>query len=398
MNIGDGDLWSGVVRLLGVSAALALSSCAVHSGGGDGRLWLKSTINGKPARLAFDTGAAYPALFGWLRKSLVYLSRTCRTLNPSPGVNRMMTGECKLRFGRAIFLTSFGVLDLPQGIKSDADGVVGWQLLKLEDNIIAVDALHETAAFLNSLPRKAAGWTKLRLVTNSNSGVLMMTVPRPGGTPCSILVDTGCRDGVALFPDQWEEWKTAHADQAVTLTSYYTFVDGYVVAEEGWAKTLAIGSLWLTNVPVTRAAKVDILDGSTNTVAMLGIAALKRFDLVIDGKKGFAYLHAKAGPPPPYEYNRLGAVFAPPDLESGNLVASVIAGSPAWEAGIRPGDVLTRVGNTDVRNWREDGNLLHSLRLLMQLRGTKLELTVMRGEEQIICHAVLREILSPEAK
>jgi hypothetical protein len=400
MNIGSGNLRSGVVRLLAASAALALSSCVVHPGRGDGRIWLKSTINGKPARLAFDTGAGIPVLFGPAAKKFgLSVTNWPNAESLGPDVIQMMTGECKLQFGHTIFLTSFGVLDLPQGAKPDADGVVGWQILKLENNIIAVDALHETVTFLNSLPRKAAGWTKLRLVTNSNSGVLMMTAPQPGGAPCSVLVDTGSRNGVDLFPDQWQEWKTAHADQPVTLGSYYNASDGFVVTEEGWAKTLAIGSLWLTNVPIMKADKLDLLHGSTNTVAMLGMEALKRFDLVIDGKKGFAYLHPKEGPPPPYEYNRLGAVFAPPDLQSENLVARVVAGSPAWEAGIRPGDVLTRVGNMDVRNWRKDLNVVSRLwTLLRQPPGTKLEIAVMRGEKQIIVQPVLRQILSPEAK
>jgi len=396
MNIGYENWRSGVVRLLAVSAALSLSSCAVHSGGGDGRIWLKSTINGKPARLGFDTGAGVPVLFGAAPKKFgLSISNRPNIESLGPGEIRMITGDCTLKIGHATGRIWFGVLDLPQILDSEMDGVVGWGSLK--HNIIAVDALHESVSSLSSIPRKVVRWTKFELVTNSET--LMMAVPRPGGTRCSVLVDTGSTYGVQLFPDQWREWKTAHADQPVTLTEYYNALHEVVVAEEGWAKMLAIGSLWLTNVPVTKADKLDFLLGSTNTVAVLGMEALKRFDLVIDGKKGFAYLHAKEGPPPPYEYNRLGAVFTPTNLEGGNLVASVVAGSPGWEAGIRPGDVLTRAGNRDVRNWRKDPNLLWGLKpLLMQPPGTKLELTVMRGEEQIIAHAVLREILSPEAK
>jgi hypothetical protein len=420
MNNGYGNWRSGVVRLLAASAALALCSCVVHPGGGDGRLWLKSTINGKPARLAFDTGAGVPVLFGPAAKKFgLSITNRPNVESLGPAEIRMMTGVCKVKIDHSDLRTWFGVVDVPPGAESDADGVIGW--LTLKNNIIAVDAIHETVSFLRSLPRKAAGWTKLSLVTNSD--VLLMTVPRPGGTPCSVLVDTGSTLGVHLFPGQWQEWKTAHADQPVTLTAYYDSLDGQVVAEEGWAKTLAIGSLWLTNVPVTKAPNLDLLVGSTNTVASLGMAALKRFDLVIDGKKGFACLHPKEGPPPPYKYNRLGAVFAPTNSEGENLVASVVAGSPAWEAGIRPGDVLTRVGNRDVTNWRKDPTIVPPLRKLLtavkggqaliaaqpaimpplwklvrQPPGTKIELTLMRGEEQIIAHAVLREILSPEAK
>jgi hypothetical protein len=430
MNIGYPNWWSGVVRLLAASAALALSSCMVHPGGGDGRIWLDATINGKPARLAFDTGASGPMLFSTAAKKFgLSITNLPNAESLGPGEIRMETEDCKLKINHSHLQTWFCVLDSPRGMELDLDGVIGWG--DLSHNIMAVDAIHGTVSFLSSLPRKTAGWTKFSIVTNSD--VLLITVPRPGGPPYTVLVDTGDSKGVDLFPDQWQEWKTAHADQPVTLTDYYTGLngfDGVVVAEEGWAKTLAIGSLWLTNVPVTKAAKVDLPNGSSNTVAILGMAALKRFDLVIDGKKGFACLHAREEPPPPYQYNRLGAVFAPTNLEAGNLVASVLAGSPAWEAGIRPGDVLTRAGKMavtivpsvvagspawkagirpgdvltfghemDVTNWRKDPAIMPRLgKLLEKPPGTKVELTVMRGEEQIICHAVLRQILSPEAK
>ncbi len=396
MNISSGNWWSGMVRLLAASAALALCQCGVHAGGNDGRIWLKATINGKPARLVFDTGAPVPALVGWaVKKFGLSVTNLPDDESPLPGKIRMITGEGKLKIGHASGRTSFAVLDAPQTVESEMDGVVCWPMAR--DNIIDVDATNGTVSFLSRLPRKAVGWTKLNLVTDSD--ILMMTVPQPGGTPCSVLVDTGSPLGVALFPDQWQKWRTAHADQPVTLTAYWDAMNGDVVTEEGWAKTLAIGSLYLTDVPVTKADKLDLLVGSTNAVAVLGMEALKRLDLVIDGKKGFAYLHPKEGPPPPYEYNRLGAVFAPTNMEGGSLVAIVVADSPAWDAGIRPGDVLTHLYKRDVRNWLQDPNILRGLGwALTQPPGTKLDLTVMRGEEEIIVHPVLREILFPEAK
>jgi C-terminal processing protease CtpA/Prc len=50
----------------------------------------------------------------------------------------------------------------------------------------------------------------------------------------------------------------------------------------------------------------------------------------------------------------MGAVFTPPGLQGDDLVARVVDGSPAHEAGIRNADVLLRVGELDATKWRTD--------------------------------------------
>ena len=137
--------------------------------------------------------------------------------------------------------------------------------------------------------------------------------------------------------------------------------------------------------------------GSTGFEASLGLAALQRLDLIIDGDLGFAYLRPKSTPPPPYEHNRLGSVFVPSDLQGGDLLARVIAGSPAYQAGIRDGDVLLKVGDLDVTQWRTDPKILPLSRFWEGPPGTRLELTLKRGTKTSRKTAVLRQILSSEA-
>ena len=86
----------------------------------------------------------------------------------------------------------------------------------------------------------------------------------------------------------------------------------------------------------------------TKYEATLGLAALKRLDIVIDGKHGIAYLRPKKTPPLPYQHNRLGADFIPQDSHNDDLIAHVANGSPAYEAGIRDGDILLKEGEKDV--------------------------------------------------
>jgi C-terminal processing protease CtpA/Prc len=120
-------------------------------------------------------------------------------------------------------------------------------------------------------------------------------------------------------------------------------------------------------------------------------------DLIIDGNLGLAYLRPKPGPPTAYDHNRLGAVFVPPDMEGGDLAARVLEGSPAYEAGIRNGDVLLKVGDLDATKWRTDPKVLPLTRFWERPPGTRLELTLKRGTETLKITAVLRQILGPGA-
>jgi hypothetical protein len=271
-------------------------------------------------------------------------------------------------------------------LDTDVDGVVGWQ--QLRSSTIGIDAWQGTVTWLRHLPEDLTNWTTVEIDTNSE--VLRLKALSRRGNPSIVLVDTGDSHGVKLSPDQWRDWKAAHTNQPMTLDSYYTPFAGVVVAEEGWAKELPLGPVLLKGVPVTEADKADIAFGSTT----LGLAALKRLELIIDGRSGIAYLRARETPPPAYEHNHLGAVFVPLDFQSQDLIGHVVEGSPAWEAGIRSDDVLMRIGELDATKWRTEP-AVRSRQFWARPPGTKLELTLKRGAEVFRADVVLRQILSP---
>jgi hypothetical protein len=210
-------------------------------------------------------------------------------------------------------------------------------------------------------------------------------------------VDTGSSCGVAFAPERWRAWRATYTNPPTTLLAGYMPGAGTVVSEESWAKELTFGPLVLTQVPVLCANVAQRAMGAPGFEASLGLAALKRLDLIIDGALGIAYLRPNSGPPPPYDHNRLGAVFAPPNAQSEYLTAFVLTGSPAYEAGIRNGDVLLKVGNLDATKWRTDRRVLPLSRFWERPPGTRLELTLKRGTEKFKATPVLRHILGPDS-
>ena len=80
--------------------------------------------------------------------------------------------------------------------------------------------------------------------------------------------------------------------------------------------------------------------------AKMGLFALMHFDVIIDWKNGSLYLRPNRHIPQRSRYNRIGAVFVPVDGDANNLVGHVANLGPAYEAGIRDGDIL-------LKNWTE---------------------------------------------
>jgi hypothetical protein len=201
-----------------------------------------------------------------------------------------------------------------------------------------------------------------------------------------------------LHPQDWREWRIDHANAPTTLDAYYMPAAGLVVKEQTWASELNLGGLLLTGIPVMEANPAEVALGSAEFQASLGLAALKRLDFVVDGKQGLAYIRVKRSPPPPFEHNRLGAVFVPRDPRAQDLVASVVDGTPAAKAGIRNGDVLLKLNDLDVTKWRTDPAILPLSRFWARPAGTRLNLTLRRGEETLKITVALRQILAPVAE
>jgi hypothetical protein len=382
-----------------VSAIILACFCSIVANAKDACIFIDGKINNKPVRFIFDTGSDTP---------FVLFSATIQKLGlkvtPPPTNNQVGPGEiavgyselCNMDIANTNVTTRFAVLDSPAYLKWGADGILGWPALS--NNIFSVDFANHTFTLFTNIPDASPGWFELPIPTNTDDLTLELSSGK--SQKLILALDSGCDYGVKLNPQRWHDWKSAHANQPFTMQAYYTPNPGLVVTEESWADKISLGLLTLTDVPVMEADSGDVaLHSSPQTKfeATLGFAALKRLDIIIDGKHGVAYLRPKQAPALPYDHNRLGAVFVPLNLQEDDGLTHVLDGSPAYEAGIRHDDVLLKIGDLDVTKWRTDPNVLPLSRFWDQPAGTKIELTVKRGDKIFKTTVVLRNILPPDA-
>jgi hypothetical protein len=378
--------------------AIILSFFSSFSRADDERIWLNAKINGHPVRFAFDTGTSANFVLYSTTAERLGLKVTPPDLNQKlgPGETALGTTElCNLDVGVTNARTSLDVLDVPTYATAPGDGLVGWPALS--HNVISMDVVANTVDALTNVPTDTTKWMQFHISTNCDDLTLELMTSK--SKKLILAIDSGSAFGVELNSQKWSEWKLSHKNQPATFESYYTPNPGFVVREESWADKISLGSLTLTDVPVMEANSTDVaLHSSPKTKyeATLGLVALKRLDIIIDGKNGIAYLRPKTTPPLPYQHNRLGADFIPLDSYNDDLIAHVAKGSPAAEAGIQDGDILVKEGERDVTKWRSDTNPPPDIRPVCQPAGTKLQLTLKRGDKVFKTTAVLRNILPPD--
>ncbi|HEV7924667.1 MAG TPA: aspartyl protease family protein [Verrucomicrobiae bacterium] len=345
----------------------------------DDRIWVAVRINGKPLVLIFDTGSEGSALFPPAAERL--------GLTNFPAVG--MTEECDFSLGTNHCRMWFDVLDPPNEAGVDFDGLLGWTLWR--SNILQLDAITGQIQPLETLPAEVATWTKVPL--RSDFPTLALDIGDRGG-PAMVLIDTGIPGGVELSSDRWLQWRKKHANAPATLVNsfgYWTNGNRIALAEVSWASSLDLGPLHLTEVPVNDVGPARQLAGTNAYAATLGLAALKRLDFIIDGPNGVAYLRPRRTPALPFDHDRAALGFIPPASPTNRLVLRVLKGGPAYEAGIRDGDVLLTYQGNDVKRLTDFGPLGGS----NGPPGTKMLCTLARGSKEVTATVVLRDLIGP---
>ncbi|MGD1000805.1 MAG: tetratricopeptide repeat protein [Candidatus Brocadiia bacterium] len=353
------------------------------------RLIFKAKINGQPVKLVLDTGADTATLTNGAaaRLGLKVIAPPADAPPVPPGkVLASLTEKFTLALGQIKpYETTFAVVAIPSYVNPDFDGVIPW--CQWKNSVVQIDFDHVHLQITDALPPDLGGWNKWNLKADSD---FLIFECANGAEAVTIGIDTGDQDGVGLSAKRWKEWRAAHATPAATMDAKLTPGSGLVISEVLRAKTITLGGITLPDVPVTVLAQQAEL-AFHGCDAVLGVFALTRLQLIIDGKNGVLYTRPIEKSSAEYDYNRLGALFVPKDPEkSDELIAHVPISSPAWDAGIRDGDILLRVGDVDVTKWRTDPRVRAS-QFWTRPAGTELTLTLLRGDKTYETKVVLAE-------
>lgn len=253
-----------------------------------------AALNGHPVQVILDTYAStYLTSRGVEKAGLKPAASPADVEAVKRATGHWLTEPTSFTFGSQNLTVQFNTPVLRAG-HDDSYGVeamLGWRAVR--HNILFFDSARHVVTRLDKLPAEIADWTKLKIRSDF---LLAVDLPLADGRTGALRLDTGAAmDGVALPPELYQQWRAAHP-AALTWHQPYTEnkVDG--VMEESWADEVQVGPLTLTDLPVRAENKMEGT-WTDSSAGVLGIYALDRLDLILDGDAGNAYLRPKPSGP-----------------------------------------------------------------------------------------------------
>jgi tetratricopeptide (TPR) repeat protein len=359
------------------------------------RLRIEARINGKPVGLFLDTGTF--ARFVLFEDALPLLGLK----NPHPGLVPASTGPGVLSpiVGPAcawsILGTNFDALsailaDVPLFPGEDYAGIVGWSAMR--DNIWVFDLARGKVATVKEVPAEARNWQRFEIGTFHN--VLLLRSKPAAGSDICIAIDTGLPDGLELPPALWKAWKARHVDAEMAVREDHMIGKKWPFSEWAWANKIQMGSVELHDISIGETDEAYLNEAPTGTVFAIGLEGLKRMELVVDGPHQVAFLRPNPEPALPPQHNRFGAIFYQLYSKSGDLIAYVAERSPAARAGLRNGEVLSKIDGEDaISLWNQP--LFNQEVFWQKPAGTTYQLEVKRDGAVVLLSVKLEDIFRP---
>lgn len=356
-------------------------------------LFLQARINGsKPCWFILDTGAAVTVLNVATVQALGLKEGAGGTLHGAGGHEQSTQIKgVTLELGGAR-LENLNVAALPLAQFENAGGRVVDGILGVEffnRYVVEIDyesqqlAIHEPAGYVY-----AGRGESLPLNIKHNHPHVRAQLKLPGRAPFEgeFVIDAGASMPLILLPSFTERHGLRDSLPA-TYTVYGRGVGGEIQLPVGRAESVRIGGFTLTQ-PVTAFPSTGTFGGE-GLAGNIGTAILRRFKVVFDYSRKRVYLEPAKNFSDPFEFDTsgLGLVSEGPAF-SVFKVARVLPGTPAAEAGLRPGDELVSIGGHPVTNYR-----LASLRELLRQPDRRYELQIRRGAETVSAELRTRRLI-----
>ncbi len=280
----------------------------------------------KPLKMGVDTGAVQHAIL--FSPAVSELGKRIR------GKGSMQSANVSISLTeRGPHLTE--TTDVSVVKTAPYDGLLGWATIS--NFVWNLDIPKGHHQFCNTLPARVKRWDQLKLIPKSDYA----QIKDPKGR--TIIIDTGAPYALYIARKDWKAFKLDYPDAPVSVYSGYSpAAGGYYAYECSLITSYKIGDLELKNVVACESfADKDVMNTDKDIDIMLGIEAFYRREAWLDGPGNTLYFSSPRGSQ--YirsPFNMAGATFIPDKNGNPPCKAFVAEWSPAWNSGLRTGDIL----------------------------------------------------------
>lgn len=204
------------------------------------------------------------------------------------------------------------------------------------------------------------------------------------------VIDTGSRLPIMLTKPFVEKYQFLQFAPRTIQAVIGVGVGGESRALVGRVKNLKLGKLMVEN-PLVNFSQDEkgVLATSQFFEGNIGSEILRRFKVIFDYPRNRMILEKTSQSDMPFETDMSGAFLIAEGADFNTFkVRSVIENSPATEAGLREGDLITAINNEAAINFT-----LEQIRQMFKQNGREYKLTVRRNAETLQIKLRLRKLI-----
>ena len=320
-----------------------------------GHLYLESRINGRTARLVFDTGSPYTCIDStFVADSNLQYNRIVEGRMGGAGNNqetvRVILNELTYTVSGLEYVSDISpIIQLKSIVGDYADGILG--IDNMGKKVITIDYLDEQMAFEDRLG-DTEGYTSIPIRFENNRIYVPLAVSISEGKNIEGegLMDLGSSGSVELTSLVAQEY--ALKGIAPQLR-FYTAVGGIGGAASGCdfrAKSASVGGFTLNDIVMGFSNNTGGALASKEYIGIVGNDFWERFDMIIDLPGERLFLKPNTKFKDPFDSPVRGFSYTDRSRTLGCwIVNSLYEGSNAEKAGLRNGDRIAAVNGRDVK-------------------------------------------------
>ncbi len=347
-----------------------------------GHLYVESKINGKPARLAFDTGAPLTCIDStYLADSKLSYKMIGRANMGGSGNSmetvRIIVNELTYTFaGKEHTSYISPIIQLKPILGDQADGILG--IDNMDGKIIVIDYANQQMGFWDQLG-DTTGYTSIPIRYENNRIFVPLRVSISDKTiEGEALIDLGSGGTVDLTSVVAKQYNLSD----ITPQMPYTFLHGGIGGESSGsdfrAKSASVGSFTLNNITIAFSNNTVGALAGKEYIGIVGNDFWERFDMIIDLSGRRLYLKPNALFDQPFKCSVQGFAYTDRSHTLGYWVVNCLySNSNAEKAGLQRGDHIIAVNGRSVKEiaFDEQKNFFDQM--------TSIVLTVQRGTSPV---------------
>lgn len=362
-----------------------------------GLTYTHASVNGsRPLTMVLDSGAFYTILQPEIAAELkINVSGTEQTSGLGADATLKMVQNATLDVagetltGQRISVLPLDYIDKEAGHRTD--GLLGGNVFMNFD--VVEDYRAHTVTLV---PPKAftprANYSSIPVMVSGNLAFAQLDVAGSDGMPVkgTFLIDSGNVGNITLTKGFINANPSLEPKKLIAIPSV-TAVGGKIDVAAGRLRLLHFGSWSMHDLPAAFLRTSN--PGTPATFAgLLGNGILRKFDVIFDYPHGKLWLKPSADFREPFPVNASGLLLTvnPPDYAV-VLVRDVLAGSPAAQAGVQPGDRI--VGIQSQAGKSLNANSLAEASDAMSRPGEQITLDVIRGGKPLTFNFETRSLI-----